>query len=258
MRQFGDTEVEDFDRAGIGDKNVVGFEIAMHDPLLMGAIECTHHRFHELDGALRRQRLTQQLRQRRALKVFEHHKRLAHVFADFVNNDDVFMAASGRGPRFYQEPRRHLGLFGVEKFDGDTSAELDVPGHENRPHAATPELADQLVGADPGARRWQSRTILHSCLTGKGHGQRPPAAIAPFSITGQECTTENETALGILRTIGWFCQMVVHLRYLYLRFASMPPLHYPAKRPDYAQQRQRRGRPNWPPGLRGPRSLRQR
>ena len=120
MQQLCDTEVEHLHRAGVGHEDVVGFEIAVDDVVGVRDGERAHHRDDELDR-LRRWELAavlQELRQRCALQVLEHHERVVGVLADFVNDDDVLVIA-GRGRLgFENESRSELGMMiAVEQLD---------------------------------------------------------------------------------------------------------------------------------------------
>ena len=50
LQFLGDAEVEHLDGARLGHEDVVGLEVAMHDPGLMCARKRVHDRAHDLDG----------------------------------------------------------------------------------------------------------------------------------------------------------------------------------------------------------------
>src|SRR6185436_17572838 len=92
----------------------------------------------------------QELVERHALQVLEHHVGIAVLLADLVNDDDVLVAAPRGGAGLEDKPRTELGLVvTVEELDRDLAAELGVARGVHRAHATAPELANDLVLSDP-------------------------------------------------------------------------------------------------------------
>jgi hypothetical protein len=102
LQQLGDAKIKDFDRAGLGDKNVVRLQISMDDAVVVGAHEGARHGDHKLDDPGRRHAAPggHQIGERGPLKKLQDHIRVAPVLADVVNNNDVFVVAPGGGAGF--------------------------------------------------------------------------------------------------------------------------------------------------------------
>ena len=165
VHRRGNAEVEDLDRAALGDEDVVWLEVAVDDALSVSADQRSHHRHDELHGATRAQRPTarQQRRQRVAFEVLEDHVVPPVGLLGLVNDDDVLVAAQGRGPRLGDVPAACLRVGGVEELDGHSSAELGVSRQEDLAHASLAEGANELVATDAVTRhqRRQPEEQLH-------------------------------------------------------------------------------------------------
>src|SRR5215469_5165601 len=92
MRQceLGQTEVESFYSAVASDKQVLGFEVAMRNPLLMNSGEAICDLARIVEGLTSRQRsFAQNIAQRCALQQLIHHVWGAILNADIVDRQDV-------------------------------------------------------------------------------------------------------------------------------------------------------------------------
>jgi hypothetical protein len=167
LHDLRDAEVEHLHGAGLGDEDVVGLEIAVDDAELVRGDERAHDRDDQLDRAADRELLAalDQLLQRLALQVLEHHEGRLPVLADLVDDDDVLVAAARGRARLDEEALRQLGLRGRQELDRDAATELGVAREVDHAHAALAELADQLVLRDAHART--RRDDQSGCLGAK-------------------------------------------------------------------------------------------
>ena len=141
---------------GRRDEDVLRFQVAVDDPLLVGRretsrdLECVLHRVARTDGPSR-----EVLAQSRPLE--ELHDRVGGrpVPADVVDRDDVGVRERRDGFRLALEPRESNGIRGDavgEHLHRDVSVELPVARAVDLAHAAGAERREDLVAAEAGAR----------------------------------------------------------------------------------------------------------
>src|SRR5262249_33092838 len=95
-----------------------------------------------------------------ALEVFQDHVRELPVLTDVMDDDDVFVAAAGGGPRLQDEALRELCVRGLEELDGHAPAQLHVSREEALAHSPAADLADELVLVDHRSWGQDACTIL--------------------------------------------------------------------------------------------------
>ena len=120
----------------------------MHDAVFVRALERAGDRDHELHERAHRHPLLEELRQRLALEVLEHHERKALVLADLEDGDDVLVRATRRRPRLDHEATDEVRIVVEQELDRDLATELRVACEEDLAHAAARELADQPEPSD--------------------------------------------------------------------------------------------------------------
>lgn len=120
-------EVEELG-AGLGEHDVAGLQIAMHDALAMGLFQSVRdldpvaERFLEWQGAL-----AQSVGERLPFEVLHHQEVHARLSSDVVKRADVGMVQTGDRARFTLEALSHgdvVGEMGRQHFDGDRPIEL--------------------------------------------------------------------------------------------------------------------------------------
>ncbi len=160
--QLGQAEVEDFDPlALVGDHHVARLQVAVDDPLGMGAGD----RVGDGDGQFkdapkRKARCRQQLVEGFPLDQLHGQKVDAVRFVDRVQGDDVGMVQPGDGLGLAREPGQPIGVRGHllgQHLQRHVAPQLGVLGAIDVPHAARTELGgDPVVGefaVDHGPRQ---------------------------------------------------------------------------------------------------------
>ena len=137
---FGQSEIENFGLAAVGEKNIRGLDVAMNDAFRMRGVESVSgldagfEQGIEPDGPAGDAML-----QRRALQQFHGDVTAALIFADFKDGANIGMAEGGGGTCFAQETvQRQLVLrnFVRQKFQRHHAAQLGVFGLVHHAHAA--------------------------------------------------------------------------------------------------------------------------
>ena len=141
--QLRDAEVEDLHAPFFGDVDVLGLQIAVHDPFFVRRRESMRDLQRDVDGFARRNRSAiEAFAERFTFQQLADEKRGAVGVADVVDRQQIRMIEHACGARFLLESlqtllvaERHRG----QNFDGHIAAEASVGGAINRAH--TP-LAD--------------------------------------------------------------------------------------------------------------------
>lgn len=111
----GDTEVGDLHLTLVGDEDVRGLDVAVHDARLVGRLETVGGLAHERDDLRRRQPagvLVDHRGEGGAAHVLHHEVVGVGVATEVVHLRDVRVAEPGSGARFLVEPTGELGIFG--------------------------------------------------------------------------------------------------------------------------------------------------
>ena len=171
--EAGQAEVEDFDRAAVGDVNVCRLDVAMDDAVLVGVVEPLADFRRDLDLApqaysLRSRHPREEIL---SLQVLHGEIRLSLVLAEIVNGNDVSVRQLAGGSRLAEEPFAQLRVL-IDRdrnhLDGDDPFEERVAGAIHDPHATLAEFFDDLIPADtlhveraPPAARAERRGVLN-------------------------------------------------------------------------------------------------
>src|SRR5204863_1808289 len=120
--QFGDAEVEDLETAVAREKNIVGFQIAMNDSLVVRGRESLRHLQRRVDRFARRERTAlESAAQRLAFEQLADEKRCAaRVDADVVDGQQIRMLEESGCARFLFETDEPLAI-----AEGDVGQDLD-------------------------------------------------------------------------------------------------------------------------------------
>ena len=146
----GQAEIEDLGIAVVPHHDVLGLDVAVHDPGGMGRGQRPGHLADE--GHQLRQGGTPggERPQRLPLDQLHDEEGLALVLVDVVDRADVGVVQGGGGAGLAPEPLQALGILGIllgQELQGDAAAEAGVLGLVDDPHAAAAQwLQDAVVG----------------------------------------------------------------------------------------------------------------
>jgi hypothetical protein len=185
-----DSEVEDLDPLVARDPDVVGLEIAVHDPQLVsgrqprGQLRRPCHR----DGPGKGTPL-EPAPQGGALEQFRHQEERAIVLPDVVQRQDVGVVQAGHDPRFaFEALPSFAGLRNLrrQQLDRHVAAEPGVVGLVHLSHAPPAKGREHRVGSEAVADG-QPHALTRSILwifdpwqaTSRAAAVDPPAVEAP-------------------------------------------------------------------------------
>jgi hypothetical protein len=145
----GDAEVQHLDGVVGADHDVRGLEVAVDDPVGVGAGQRARHRGHDREHPRHRQALAaRELRQGLAGDVLEHQIGRVVVLADLMDRDDVRVRAASGHARLGEEALDPRRVDHGHELDRDQAVELAIAGQEDPSHAAAAELPEHEVTAD--------------------------------------------------------------------------------------------------------------
>ena len=161
-----------FDAAVVGDEDVLGLQVPVDDPLLVGGREALRNLQGVPDGPARREGPAGELRpQRLALEQFRDDVRCALVSPDVVDRKDVRVVECAGRLGLLLEALETLGTLGVDRrqdLDGDLALQSRVPRPVYLSHPAGAERRQDLVGpeASPGGKRHRTWQKLYTVVAG--------------------------------------------------------------------------------------------
>ena len=144
-----EAEVEDLQRAGVGDEHVLGLQVAVNDALLVRGDEAVQ----DLGGVAEHVGQLQApgrqlLSQRPALQQLTHDARRAVEQDEVVHREDVRVVQCRGRVRLAMEPVQRVRIVlqpRREELDGDVAIEPRIPRAVHFPHAARADHLEQLV-----------------------------------------------------------------------------------------------------------------
>ena len=159
----GDAEVGDFDGAGFIDEEVFGFDVAVDDAVVVGALEGVADRGDDGEGFGGGETAgLEELAEIETVDEFHDEEAAAGGLAEVVDGDDVGVIEGGEGFGFGGEAGGEGwvgGAFRGEEFEGDEPVEGALSGFEDDAHAAAAEAfedfelgEERLDGVDGGER----------------------------------------------------------------------------------------------------------
>ena len=150
-----ETEVQDLHAAIGGDEDILRFQIAMDDPLLVCGGQTICDISADLQHLPDRQGAVFQPRAKRlALEQLHDGVRSAFVLPEVVDGEDVGMRQRGDGAGLAFEARARGLVRGEARrqdLDSHGASELGIGGAIDFTHAARTEQPDDLVLAKPGS-----------------------------------------------------------------------------------------------------------
>ena len=159
------------------EQDVVGFDVAVYHPVLMGRGESVHHVPQDANGVLYRKfPLSRQLSSQGFPFDIRHHVEEESVgFARIVKWEDVRVVQPRRDLDLAEKPFRAEdgGQLGTQHFHRHFAVMLDVLGEIHGRHSAGADFA--LYGVAAGECRRET-------VKGRGHGW---AKIRPSGVSGQ-------------------------------------------------------------------------
>ena len=180
-----DVGVGDLGKAEVGDirvlvaveKDVGRFEIAVDDAGAMSLIECGRQLTDDPERLREWQRPElEAVRQASAGHVPHHQIRLPVVFAEVMDRHDRGVFERGDGLSFTQEARfeaRVMQQLTWQHLDRDVAVEVGVARAVDDGHAATPDLAQNLVAPDLVHARPATRSRVRSDKTPLKTSRKP-------------------------------------------------------------------------------------
>ena len=156
LDELGEAEVEHLGEAGVGDDDVAGLDVAVHDA---GGVR-DRERIGNLQGVLQRLPNREPARpdeglERLSLDELHRDELLRRSHPDFVDGDDVRMVQRRGGLRLLQEPALAVVVQGRalrQELHRHESVQEQVAGAIHDAHPSFADLLEQLVVADCGSR----------------------------------------------------------------------------------------------------------
>jgi len=136
--------------AAVGNEDVGGLDVAVHNAAGMRGIECVGHFDGQVEQALQFERTSvERMLQGAAGQILHHDEQAAFMLANLMDGADVGMVQGGGSAAFAAEALKSLGIAGSflgKKFEGDKAAEGSVFSLVNHTHsAAASKLYDAVM-----------------------------------------------------------------------------------------------------------------
>ena len=151
----GEAEVEDLDRAVFGEEQVLGFQIAVDDDLLVRGGQPQGDPPGDLGGAAERDRApVEPLPQCLALQKLHDRESDSRLAAEIVDRENVRVRQGGDRAGLVLKAGEGQGVGGRrlgEDFDRDVARKLEIPGPVDLAHSARADTRHDLVGSEARA-----------------------------------------------------------------------------------------------------------
>ena len=150
--ELGQAEVQDLHPPVPGDEQVLGLQVPVDDPLLVGRGQTVCDLDRVVHGFARGQGgVAHHLPQRHAIQQLEHDVGVAFVTAGVEDRDEVGVVEGAGGLRLLFEPAEPVGVgqrVRRQDLDRHLPSEPLVAGAVDLPHPARTENAENLVRAE--------------------------------------------------------------------------------------------------------------
>ena len=160
-QQLGEAEVHHLHVAALGEEDIRGLDVAMHDALRVRGVERVGDLDADVDNLLDLERAGRDaIVQCLALHPFHDDERLAIVLADVVDGADVGMVQRGCGARFNAEALNGLSIARQilgDELQRDRTAKAGVVGAVDDAHAAGSKLMEHPIVRDCFADHTEGR-----------------------------------------------------------------------------------------------------
>jgi hypothetical protein len=174
----GEPEVQDLDPIVASHEDVLGLQVPVDDPLVVGRVESPGDLERDLDRSLPRQRSRGEPgAERHALQELRDGVGDPAALAQVEDRQDVRVGKGGDGPRLALEPlegaaigRQQLG----QDLDGDFAAEPGIPRPVHLAHPSGADRREDLVGSEANAGGKAHRIFSGRILS--AGGRSPPAS----------------------------------------------------------------------------------
>jgi hypothetical protein len=178
---LGQAEVQNFGVHAIGDKNIRGLDVAMHDAFAVRGVERVGNFDAEVEQRFEFERASaDRMFQSFSVEAFHGQVGVAGVLADVVNGADVGMVQRGSSFRLAAETFESLRVARQifrEKFQRDETIQAGVLRFVHDAHATAAKLFDHAV--------MRNRAVNQGL--GIVHAQRMLVARVPGSQRGGTC-----------------------------------------------------------------------
>ena len=173
----GQAEVGDLDPAVVGQQHVLGLDVAVQDPGVVGGRERAEHRLDHRQRLGRRHRgfLADQVAQGQAGDVLHHQEQRAVVVAGVEDGDHVVVGQPGRRAGLALEAAYELVVVGqalVHHLDRHRAVQAQVGGLVDGGHPAAGDLGAHAVSAVEDAADERVGSAVHDLLQASG-GEGP-------------------------------------------------------------------------------------
>ena len=197
----GDAEVGDHRAAVRRQEQVLGLDVAVHDPMLMRVLERERGLARDPDGVLHGKLLlvVQPVAERLSFDERHREPQLAGGFARVVYGEDVGMLQPRREHDFPLKPlgAKGSGELGQKYFQRDRAIVLEIVGEVDRRHSSVAQLPFEAVAGGEGGAE-----------AGNGVGQRgaysPGRASKPMPAgsSASPITTKPDTVYSVVPAVS--------------------------------------------------------
>ncbi len=152
---FREPEIQNLGLPAIGDENIRGLDVAMHDAFRVRRVECIRDSGAQVQKHFDIERpVIERVLERAPLQKFHGDEGAAAIFADIVNRANVGMIQSGSSLRFALKTLERLRIvfkFRREKFQRDGAVQFRVFGLVDDAHASAAKSFEHAEMQDRSA-----------------------------------------------------------------------------------------------------------
>jgi len=150
--EFGQTEIQNFGVAALGDKDVRGLDVAVNDALRVSGVKSVGDFDANIEQNFHVKRATlDEMLESLTVEKFHGDERFSIFVANVIDGADAGVVQGGGGLRFPLETCQRLRIvshFIGKEFQGNKTVQARVFGFVHDTHAAPAELLDNAVMRD--------------------------------------------------------------------------------------------------------------